>query len=282
MFNILCNIILRRNIDTEDTMDKILVFIPMYNCENQIPRVLAQLKGDIQKYISEVIVVNNRSTDKGVEAASEYAKQNLDIPVKIMTNADNYWLGGSHKVAFHYAIDNGFDYVITLHGDDQGRINDFTSLLESGDYRDYDCVLGSRFVKGSKLIGYSKIRIWGNHCFNLLFTLAAGKSIKDLGSGLNLYKVETLKNEYFEKFPDALYFNAVMVLAHRCYKHKIWFYPITWREDDQVSNMKFMNLSTNLLKMCFKYFFRRKKYIESEMRDKIVDEYISDTVFTSK
>ncbi len=29
-------------------MDKILVFIPMYNCENQIARVLAQLEGEIR------------------------------------------------------------------------------------------------------------------------------------------------------------------------------------------------------------------------------------------
>lgn len=263
-------------------MDKILVFIPMYNCENQIARVLAQLEGEIRKYISEVIIVNNRSTDNSVENAIAYAKEHSDLPLKIMTNPDNYWLGGSHKVAFKYAIDNDFDYVITLHGDDQGRITDFLDLLKSKEYRNYDCCLGSRFAKGSKLIGYSKIRIFGNHCFNAWFTIAARKRVNDLGSGLNMYKVETLKSDYYHKFPDALYFNAVMVLGHCYYNHKVWYYPITWREDDQISNMKFMSLTTAFFKMTFKYMFGRKKYIESEMRDKIVDVYNSDVVYENK
>ena len=263
-------------------MDKFLVFIPMYNCENQIARVLAQLEGEIREYISEVIIVNNRSTDNSVDNAIAFAKEHPDLPVKIMTNQDNYWLGGSHKVAFKYAIDNDFDYVITLHGDDQGRITDFLELIKSGEYRNYDCCLGSRFVKGSKLIGYSKIRIFGNKCFNLLFTIATKKKIGDLGSGLNMYNVDILKNEFYKKYPDALYFNDVMVLAHCYYKHKIWFYPISWREDDQVSNMKFMNLSMALLKMSIKYMFGKKKYIKSEMRDKIVEDYRSDNVFKSE
>ena len=37
--------------------EKILVFIPMYNCEKQIVRVLDQLNGEIKKYISEAIIV---------------------------------------------------------------------------------------------------------------------------------------------------------------------------------------------------------------------------------
>lgn len=259
--------------------DKILVFIPMYNCEKQIPRVLAQIDDEMLKYIDEVIVVNNLSTDGSEEAAIEYAKEHPELPVKILRNEENYWLGGSHKVAFNYAIDNGFDYVVTLHGDDQGSIKDFKKLFESGDYRNHDCMLGGRFEKGSKLIGYSKIRIFGNHCFNLLFTIVAGKRVKDLGSGLNMYKVETLKSKYYIKFPDALYFNAVMVLAHCYYKHDVIYYPITWREDDQVSNMKFFSLSSALLKMLCKYLFGRKKYIEKEMREKPVSEYRAETVY---
>ena len=53
-------------------MDKILLFIPMYNCEKQITRVLGQLDKEILKYITEVIVVNNRSTDHGEKAAVDY------------------------------------------------------------------------------------------------------------------------------------------------------------------------------------------------------------------
>ena len=42
---------------------KNLLFIPGYNCEKQIPRVLDQLDSNILPYISQTIMVNNRSTD---------------------------------------------------------------------------------------------------------------------------------------------------------------------------------------------------------------------------
>ena len=105
-------------------MSKILLFIPMYNCEKQIPRVLGQLTDEVCSYLSEVIVVNNRSTDGGEQVAADHLKaRNLPIKAKVLRNDDNYGLGGSHKVAFRYAMDHGFDYVIVLHGDDQGDIS---------------------------------------------------------------------------------------------------------------------------------------------------------------
>ena len=37
--------------------DRILLFIPAYNCEKQITRVLEQLDASVMRYIDEVIVV---------------------------------------------------------------------------------------------------------------------------------------------------------------------------------------------------------------------------------
>ena len=260
-------------------MSKILLFIPMYNCEKQIVRVLGQLNENILKYIDQVIVVNNRSTDDGENAAVEYCKEHSEIPVKILRNDENYGLGGSHKVAFQYAIDNSFDFVIVLHGDDQGRIADFIPLIESGECEKHDCCLGARFMKGSKLIGYSNLRIWGNYGFNLLFSIAVHKSVKDLGSGLNMYKVDTLKNGYFMKYPDTLYFNDLMILASCYYKQDMLFYPISWREEDQVSNNKLWSFSCSLLKMLWNYIKNKKKYIEQDMRAKVVEEYKAQIVY---
>lgn len=260
-------------------MDKILLFIPMYNCERQIIRVLRQLNANALKYISEIIVINNQSTDNGEQIAIDFCKEHRELPIKIMKNDKNYGLGGSHKVAFQYAIKNKFDYVIILHGDDQGRISDFIPLLESGDYRKYDCCLGARFMKGSKLIGYSKIRIWGNYGFNILFSAVVHKSIKDLGSGLNMYKVAALKNRYFMHYPDTLYFNDLMILASCYYKHKMLFYPISWREEDQISNNKLWSFSCSLLKMLGNYIISKEEYLKQDMRAKKVDNYTAQIVW---
>ena len=83
--------------------EKILVFIPGYNCEKQIIRVLKQFDEKVLKYIDGIIYVNNRSTDNTEKVVLDYKKENKDFPIKILRNDENYNLGGSHKVAFNYA-----------------------------------------------------------------------------------------------------------------------------------------------------------------------------------
>ena len=186
-------------------MHKILLFIPMYNCEKQIGRVLGRLTDEVCSYLSEVIIVNNRSTDNGEEAVQKYlSSHNLPIRVSLLRNKDNYGLGGSHKVAFDYAIKNEFDYVITLHGDDQGDISNLLPHLKSKEYEQYDRFLGARFMKGSKLEGYSGFRTFGNRVYNILFSIGCGYKVYDLGAGLNMYKVAILKDYYYLKFKEAL------------------------------------------------------------------------------
>jgi glycosyltransferase involved in cell wall biosynthesis len=260
--------------------DKILVFIPMYNCEKQILRVLEQFKGEVINYISEIVIVNNRSTDNGEKAVIDKINDHgTVIPIKVLRNRDNYGLGGSHKVAFNYAIKNGFDYVIVLHGDDQGRIRDILPILKKGTYKKYDCCLGGRFMKKSKLPGYSKFRTFGNKVFNQIFSIAIGRRVYDLGAGLNLYSVDMLKSKYYMKYPDNLTFNCYMLFALDAYRQRNMFFPITWREEDQISNVKMTKQAVATLKMAVGYFFGGKRFLLRDARVNKVKKYQSDVVF---
>ncbi|WP_238858802.1 glycosyltransferase family 2 protein [Clostridium sp. YIM B02569] len=262
--------------------EKILLFIPGYNCEKQIVRVLNQIDYKMLQYVHEVIMVNNLSIDNTEQKVIEFIKQHPDVPLKLLRNNYNYGLGGSHKTAFNYAIDNKFDYVIVLHGDDQGNIYDLVPILENETYKKYDCCLGSRFINGSKLKGYSKIRIYGNIVFNFLFSLVVRTRVYDLGSGLNMYSIGMLRSKFYIRFPDNLIFNACMILASDHYKHNVLFFPISWREEDQVSNVKMIGLSAGLLKMVIKYFIKKGEFIKSEMREEVRDEYEAKVVYEGK
>ncbi len=263
-------------------MNKILLFIPMYNCEKQIVRVLRQLTPEICKHFSEVIIVNNRSTDRSEEAVQEHLKREpVSIPLKLLRNTENYGLGGSHKVAFQYAIKNGFDYVAVLHGDDQGEILDLVPIFESGMYQHYDCCLGARFMKGSKLEGYSRFRTFGNLVYNLLFSVVCGYRIYDLGSGLNLYKVQMLQDPFYEMYPNNLMFNYCMVMAIHQYKQKAKFFPITWKEADQVSNVKLFDQAKRVLKMLWGYALHHDKFLRSDLRDRPIEEYTAEVVWSA-
>ena len=149
--------------------------------------------------------MNARTT---LEAAIERGKAVLtDCNFIAWRNEDNYGLGGSHKAAFSYAIEQGFDYLVVLHGDDQANIHDLLPQLEAGAHLQVDCLLGARFMPGSQLKGYSWFRTFGNRVYNALFSLVARRVIYDLGSGLNLYRIETFREFYFKTFPDDLTFN---------------------------------------------------------------------------
>lgn len=258
-------------------MDKILLFIPAYNCEEQIKRVLGQLDPAIMAFISKVIVVNNRSTDDTEKAVLDFMHAHANLPITLLRNRENYGLGGSHKVAFAYACEHGYDYVMVLHGDDQGCISDFLPVLAKGYYRKHDCVLGARFMPGSKLEGYSFIRTAGNIVYDFLFAAALRKRIYDLGSGLNMYSTAMLRSRFYEKFPDNLMFNYAMIMASEYYEHDIKFYPISWREEDQVSNVKMASQAVTVLKMLWRYY-AEPSVICDDYRDKKIESYEADPV----
>ena len=261
-------------------MEKILLFIPCYNCEKEIVKVLDSLNGFFS-YFTEVIVVDNGSKDNTLNNAVEWGKMHKNAPVSIFRNEINYNLGGSHKAAFNYAIDNNFDYIIVLHGDNQGDISDIKNILASKTYKNYDCCLGARFMKGSKLINYSFIRILGNVAFNILFSICLFKKLYDLGGGLNIYSVNMLRNKYWLKFPDALTFNYIMTMALDFYNHKYMFFPLTWKEEGQVSNVKVLNQAFDLMSKLFLYLINKEKFIKSELRITKYDDYISKCIYSN-
>lgn len=261
-------------------MDKILLFIPGYNCEKQIIRVLEQLDHEVMQYISKIIVVNNRSTDRTEQVVLNYAAQHPELPLSLHRNDENYGLGGSHKVAFNYALNNVFDYVIVLHGDDQGDIHDILPLLKSGQYRLHDCCLGARFMKGSRLKGYSGFRTFGNRIYNIIFSIATRKKIYDLGSGLNIYRTDMLKSQFYTKYSDNLMFNCYMLLANSFYKLNVNFFPISWREDDQVSNVKLFSQGIRTLKIALGYLFfiNKEGLLNRDFREVKISSYTAQEV----
>lgn len=269
-----------RNGDVNRMMN-IMVFIPAYNCSKQLPRVLGQFSDAVLTKVQEIVVINNRSTDETEQVAVAYGKSHPTLPLTVLRNKENYGLGGSHKVAFNYAMEHGYDYVIVLHGDDQGSIDNLLPYLDSGEYADYDCFLGARFMRGSKLQGYSTFRTFGNRVYNFLFTLGTGKWIADLGSGLNMYRVDALRSGYYLKYKDNLVFNYCMIMGETYLKQRIRFFPILWREDDQVSNVKMVNQAITVLQLLGSYVMNKKKFAEEEHRDRLVAAYEADVVTTN-
>jgi dolichol-phosphate mannosyltransferase len=260
---------------------KILLFIPVYNCAQQLKRVLAAVAEEAGGF-HEVLVVDNGSTDATVQVATE-AAASIQIPFSLVQNLQNLNLGGSHKVAFQYAIRQGFDLVVVLHGDDQADVRDVVTLLSTlAPDAATDCWLGSRFMAGATRTGYSQIRTLGNWVFNALFSLVTLRWISDLGSGLNVYSVRSLAARNWLGFKNNLTFNYFLTLAYAHWGWSCRFFPISWRETDQVSNVRAFRQIREMLTLLFHYLCNRGWIFTLNHPGLAAESYEANVTFTRR
>lgn len=260
--------------------EKIMLFIPAYNCEKQVLRVLRSITTDISKRFAEIVVVENRATDGTLRAAELGLSEIKNCKTTLLQNNENYSLGGSHKVAFNYMLEKGYDYLVVLHGDDQGDIRDILPIIDSGEYHDYDALLGSRFEKESKLIGYSKFRILGNIILNIVLSILTATRITDMGSGLNMYSSAFLSSKFYTLYPNDLTFNIYSLFYGIWKKSKFKFFPLSWKESDQVSNAKMFRQARNILKLAFEFSLNKEILRKDFVNGK--KQYTSKIIYQNK
>jgi glycosyltransferase involved in cell wall biosynthesis len=238
----------------------ILLAIPAYNCTKQITRVLDEIDGTLLDRVEEIAVIDNGSTDDTVQSALAYKKSGrLGNKLHIYQNVDNYNLGGTHKVAFLRAEKLGYSHVVILHGDNQAKSDEANQLIDYMEaHPDYQTILGSRFGKKSTLIGYDMKRILGNKVLNSIYSLITLKNTEDLGSGLNLFALSDLNKPTYLLFADKLTFNYELLLDLIKRKVNFAYVPITWREEDQVSNARNFNIFKTALVNLFQWRFNKQ------------------------
>jgi glycosyltransferase involved in cell wall biosynthesis len=227
--------------------ERILLFIPAYRCAPQIERVVRQLDGPVRDLVDEVVVVDNRSPDDTAERAIAGLERIAGLRWTVLRNDENYGLGGSHKVAIDRGRQGGHDHLLVLHGDDQAAVDDIVPRLRAGRHHDVDALLGARFMRGARLQGYSPVRTAGNHAYNALFSLAGRRRLHDLGSGLNLFRLARFADGAHLRFADDLTFNYHLSLWMAAQRWPLRFFPITWREEDQRSNVKLVQQGVRTL-----------------------------------
>ena len=65
-------------------------------------------------------------------------------------------------------------------------------------------------------------------------------------------------NKYLN-FPDNLTFNYFLTLYMSKMNFNLVYFPISWREEDQISNVKIFKQTFELLKILFLFVFNYKK-----------------------
>lgn len=194
------------------TNDKRVLFvIPAYNEEENIKKVIEEIKKDA--HFADIVVVNDGSRDKTLEIVK---KENVNCIDMIY----NVGYAMAVQTGIKYAYQNDYDYVIQFDADGQHIAKEAVKLLDEAQKEDYDIVIGSRYLVD---MGYPApfFRRIGTKMFERFIKLFCKKKIADPLSGfqcLNKKVIELYsKMGNYPEYPDA---NLVIEMLFKGYTIK--------------------------------------------------------------
>lgn len=157
-----------------------MVLIPAYNAARTLPDIVVGAK----QQIAEVVVVDDGSRDDtGIVAAAAGAT--------VLTHTENRGKGASLKTGFAYAIENGYDAVITLDADGQHLPREIPKFLQCRSETGADLIIGGRAHLFAAMLPRRRMA-------NRFSAWTIGKlsktDVNDSQSGFRLYSTRLLRS----------------------------------------------------------------------------------------
>ncbi|ABM02305.1 dolichyl-phosphate beta-D-mannosyltransferase [Psychromonas ingrahamii 37] len=146
----------------------------------------------------DVIISDGGSTDGSTD------NQTLkDLGVNtLLVKKENGKLGSQMRIAFAWAIEKGYQGIITIDGNNKDSvesINNFVGKLKLG----YDHIQGSRFIPGGKAINTPRSRLLGLKLLHVpMMRLASGFKYTDTTNGFRAYSKKLLLANSMAVFRD--------------------------------------------------------------------------------
>lgn len=164
---------------------KICILIPTYNNE----RTLARVIDGVLEYTSNIIVVNDGSTDSTAQILNGYPQ------ITVITLQENKGKGNGLRTGFRKAKESGFHYAITIDSDGQHYPDDIPVFTEALIKEKEDVLLiGNRNMSQD---GIPKKSSFGNRFSNFWFWFETGIKLEDTQSGYRLYPLLKIPKKYF-------------------------------------------------------------------------------------
>ena len=166
---------------------KILIVIPAYNEEKNLPKVLEKIQNESADY--DILVINDCSTDDTEQTAKERNYNVINLPI-------NLGIGGAVQTGFRYAQLYGYDIAVQLDGDGQHNPEHIHELVEKI-LEGFNVCIGSRFIdnKGYQSTHFRRV---GIRFFRWLLKLLTGQSFTDPTSGFRAFDRQAI--QYFSTF----------------------------------------------------------------------------------
>ena len=187
-------------------MSKKVVFVPVYNEEQHLEELLGRLR---EVYYEDVLFVDDGSQD-----CSPHILRQLEGPnTRVIFRHCNRGYGATLIAGFKYAVESGYDYLITMDSDGQHRPEWIPNFFET--VKNYDIVSGSRYLQEVAENGVApQDRKAINQQITQVINEITDYHLTDAFCGFKAYRVRSLAKLQLTELGYAMPLQALIQAAH--------------------------------------------------------------------
>lgn len=190
---------------------KVLIIIPAYNEDENIIKLIKIIQNEYANI--DIILIddsNNFITKQNIE---NYKFSNL----KYIKRDMKMGRGSAIRYGFEYANKHSFDYTIEMDSDCSHDPKEIKFLLQKITNKNYDLVIGSRYLKESKIIGWPIKRKVFSKLANLLAQFLFGFDISDYTNGFRIYNSRSISEllKYEIKNNGFIYLTETLIILKK-------------------------------------------------------------------
>ncbi len=175
-------------------MEKSLIIIPTYNELENIQKMIPEIFGLYENNL-DILVIDDNSPDGTGRFVEELSKNNNRV--KIIRREKKSGLGTAYVEGFKFALKNDYDFIFEMDADFSHDPKEIRNFLKA--VKDYDLVLGSRYIAGISVVNWPMRRLILSYLANLYTRIITGLPVKDATGGFKCFRNKVLKSINFEK-----------------------------------------------------------------------------------
>ncbi|MBO0859614.1 MAG: glycosyltransferase [Chloracidobacterium sp.] len=234
--------------------NRVAIFIVAYNAEKHIKKVLERIPTWVAEHLAEIFVIDDHSSDNTFAVATELEWSSQYAPLRIFRTPYNQGYGGNQRLGYLYAIEQGFDIVVLLHGDGQYAPEALPHILAP--YAEgADSVFGSRFINPLNAIkGGMPFYKWiGNRILTKTQNLILGAKMSEMHSGYRSYRISALRQIPFTSNSLGFDFDADIIVQLHAAGIQITEVPIPTFYGDEICHVNGLQYAWQCVKTSVQY-----------------------------
>lgn len=173
----------------QEAFDGVLVAVPTFNEAGNIARLVTGLRSHLPG--ATILVIDDASPD-GTAAITAAIAEN-DTLVQLHHRPAKLGLGTAYRHAFETAQAMGARVLLTMDADLSHRPQDAPAIVEAALQPGTDLALGSRYMPGGSINGWSPYRRMLSRIANGLIRLALDVRLTDCTGSFRAYRLELLE-----------------------------------------------------------------------------------------